>query len=195
MTLGRDADFSKELLHRRYDTALANGLGNLVHRLTSMIVQYCGGTVPEAGFSGHTETELQGRCTRLVAKMFESVGSLSFDEALREVEAVIRDLNRYIEGNAPWTRFRDGDDEGVQRVIYTASEALRLVSVLIHPVMPGKTREIWQRLGWVPDDDLSRGLKWGALRPGSVATVRAPLFPKSRRKETGAISRSGVRGR
>ena len=190
MAMGRDADFSEELLHRRYEGTLANGLGNLAHRLTSMIVRYCNGTVPEAGSSGHPETELQDRCTRLVAKMFENVDSLTFDEFLRAVEAVMRDLNRYIEGNAPWTLYRNGDEQAVQRVIYTASEALRLVSVLIHPVMPAKTWELWQRLGWVPDDDLSRGLRWSALRPGSVATVRAPLFPRSRQQETPEISHS-----
>ena len=190
MGMGRDADFSEELLRRRYDGTLANGLGNLVHRLTSMIVQYCDGTVPEARTGGDAEAELRDRCMQLVSKMFESVDSLSFDEFLRDVEAVTRDLNRYIEGNAPWTLFRNGDDEAVQRVVYTASEALRLVSVLIHPVMPGKTRELWQCLGWIPHDDLSKGLKWGALRPGSVATVRAPLFPKSRQQKTEAITYS-----
>ena len=187
MGMGRDADFSEELLLRRHEGTLANGLGNLVHRLTSMIVQYCGGTVPEARTGGAPDIELRDRCMRLVTKMFESVDSLSFDEFLRDVEAVIRDLNRYIEGNAPWTLFRNGDDEAVQRVVYTASEALRLVSVLIHPVMPGKTRELWQCLGWTPDDDLLEGLKWGALHPGSVATLRAPLFPRSRQQETAAI--------
>ena len=179
MAMGRDADFSEELLRRRYEGTLANGLGNLAHRLTSMIVQYCDGVVPEVGTSGDPETELRDRCTRLVDKVFENVDLMSFDEALREAEAVIRDLNRYVERSAPWILFRNGDYGAVRRVVYTASEALRLVSVLIHPVMPGKTRELWERLGWVPDADLLEGLRWGGLRPGSVATLGAPLFPRS----------------
>ena len=179
MAMGRDADFSEELLRRRYEGTLSNDLGNLAHRLTSMIVQYFDGIVPEVGASGDPETELHDQCTGLVDKVFENVDSLSFDEALREVEAVIRNLNRYVERNAPWALFRNGDYEAVRRVVYTASEALRLVSVLIHPVMPGKTRELWERLGWVPDADLLEGLRWGGLRPGSVATLRVPLFPRS----------------
>lgn len=178
MAMGRDADFSEELFRRRYVGTLANGLGNLGHRLTSMIVRYCDGTVPEVGSGGDTETELRDRCTRLVDQVFENVDALSFDQALREVEAVVRDLNQYVERNAPWTLFKKGDLQAVRRVIYTASEALRLVSVLIHPIMPGKTRELWQGLGWVPYDDLADGLEWGGLRPGSVATLGPPLFPR-----------------
>ena len=91
----------------------------------------------------------------------------------------IRDLNRYVEREAPWVLFKNGDCQNARRVVYTALEALRMVSVLILPVMPGKTRNLWQRLGWVPDDDLIESLRWGVLRPGSVATWRSPLFPRS----------------
>ena len=180
MAMGRDADFSEQLLRSRYEGTLANGLGNLAHRLTSMIIQYCDGEVPEAGPSGDPEAEIRDRCTRLVVEVLENVDSLSFDEALRAVEAVIRDLNRYVEREAPWILFRNGDYEAVRRVVYTASEGLRIVSVLIHAVMPGKTRELWQRLGWVPDDDPTGSLRWGVLRPESVVTLAPPLFQRSK---------------
>ena len=178
MAMGRDADFSEELLRSRYEGTLANGLGNLVHRLTSMTAQYFDGVLPEAGTSGVPENKIRDRCAWLVDKVLENVDSLSFDEVLRAVEAVIRDLNRYVEREAPWALYKKGDYESARRVVYTASEALRLVSVLIHPVMPGKTRELWQRLGWMPEDDFVESLKWGVLRPGSVSTWRTPLFPR-----------------
>ena len=180
MAMGRDADFSEQLLRSRYEGTLANGLGNLAHRLTSIIIQYCDGEVPDAGPSGDPEAEIRDRSTRLVDEVLENVDSLSFDEALRAVEAVIRDLNRYVEREAPWILFRNGDYEAVRRVVYTASEGLRIVSVLIHAVMPGKTRELWQRLGWVPDDDPTGSLRWGVLRPESVVTLAPPLFQRSK---------------
>ena len=105
----------------------------------------------------------------------------SVDEALREIEDAIRHINRNVEQNTPWRSFKDGDHEAVHRVLYTASEALRLVSVLIHPVMPDKTEELWRRLAWVPDAELSNGLAWGGLRPGSTVTLGPPLFPKDTR--------------
>ena len=94
MAAGRDADFSEELLRSRYEGTLANGLGNLVHRLVSMVVQYCDGAVPYPVSSDDAENELRTLCLSLVAKVFKSVDRFSFDEALREVEAVVRSLNR-----------------------------------------------------------------------------------------------------
>ena len=112
-----------------------------------------------------------------MTKVFRGIDAFALDEALREVEAVIGDLNRYVERNAPWARFKDGDQEAVRRVLYNASEAL-LVSVLLHPVMPSKTRELWHSLGWTPGGDLSEGLEWGGLIPGSAVTLGRPLFPR-----------------
>lgn len=179
MTAGRDADFSEEVLRNRYESTLANDLGNLAQRLTSMIVQYCDGVVPEAGSEGDSESELRDHCMRLVSKVFESLDSFSIEEALRETEGVIGHINRYVEQNTPWRSFKEGDHEAVHRVLYSASESLRLVAVLIHPVMPKKTEMLWLRLGWTPDDDLSGGLAWGELRPGSTVTLGSPLFPKN----------------
>ena len=125
-----------------------------------------------------TLSELRDRCTQLVTKVFHHIDSFSLDQALRDVEAVVRDLNRYVERNAPWARFKEGDHEAVRRVLCNATEALRLVSVLLHPVMPGKTRELWHSLGWTPSGDLSEGLEWGGLLPGSAVTLGRPLFPR-----------------
>ena len=101
MSTGRDAEFSEELLRRRYEGTLANDLGNLAHRLVHMIAQYCDGTVPDGGRDSDQETELRDRCSQLVTIVFENVDSFSIDDALREVEEVVRDLNRYVERNAP----------------------------------------------------------------------------------------------
>ena len=179
MALGRDAEFSEELLHKRYDGTLANDLGNLANRLIHMIVRYCDGVVPDAGSLGAQEAELRDDCVQLVTMVFDNVESLSFDVALRDVEELVREINRYVERNAPWTRFKDGDYESVRRVLFCASEALRLVSVVTHPVMPQKTQQLWQSLGWVPDDEPADGLKWGGLRPGAVVTPGPTLFPRN----------------
>ena len=178
MAMGRDADFSEEFLRRRYEGTLANSLGNLAHRLTHMVVEYCGAAIPDAGSEGKQEIELRDRCTVLVAQVFRGIDAFAFDQALRDAEAVVRDLNRYVERNAPWVLFKEGDHEAGRRVLYSASEALRLVSLLLHPVMPSKTGELWHSLGWSPGGDLSEGLEWGGLIPGSAVTLGRPLFPR-----------------
>ena len=73
-----------------------------------MIVRYCDKVVPEAGAGDGLEAELRDRCIGLVARVFERVDSLSFDDALREIEGVIRDMNRYVEREAPWGPLREG---------------------------------------------------------------------------------------
>ncbi len=178
MAAGRDAEFSEELVRQRYEGTLANDFGNLAHRLIRMIAQYCDGAVPHAADFGHQEAELRDRCTQLVTRVFDNVESLSFDEALRNVEAVVRDLNRYVERSAPWARFKNGEHEDVRRVLSCASEGLRLVSVLISPVMPEKTVQLWRSLGWTPGDELADGLNWGGLSPGSKVTPGPALFPR-----------------
>ena len=61
--------------------------------------------------------------------------------------------------------------------LYHAAEALRLLSVLLHPVLPERTAELWRRLGWAPPERLGEGLAWGELRPGTAVVAGSPLFP------------------
>ena len=63
-------------------------------------------------------------------------------------------------------------------ILYHAAEALRTCSVLLHPVMPERTVEIWRRLGWRPPEPLQDGLRWGGLQAGARVIAGPPLFPK-----------------
>jgi methionyl-tRNA synthetase len=97
---------------------------------------------------------------------------------------VVGAINGYLERTAPWKEAKAGHREGVATILYTACEALRLLSVLLHPVLPERTGELWQRLGWTPPERLGEGLEWGGLRPGGdlscgqVAVAGPPLFPR-----------------
>ena len=88
----------------------------------------------------------------------------------------------YLERTAPWKQAKAGQTGRVATSLYYATEALRLCSVLLHPVMPERTTELWRRLGWPPPElaqELgAEGLAWGTLHPGSPVAVGPPLFPK-----------------
>ncbi|MGD1993964.1 MAG: methionine--tRNA ligase, partial [Anaerolineae bacterium] len=88
------------------------------------------------------------------------------------------EINRYLERTAPWKRAKAGEQERVATILYTAMEALRLVSVLLQPVMPEKMAELWRRLGWQPPQALDAPLTWGQLRPGNPVASGPPLFPR-----------------
>jgi methionyl-tRNA synthetase len=185
MTPGRDADFSAEGLDRRYQAELANDLGNLLHRLIHMTVQYHEGRVPEPGKPAAEEEALRARCIAerdrspaLPQAVFEHVEALAINDALAEVMELVSEINRYLERTAPWKRAKAGEDERVTAILHTAMEALRFASILLQPVMPERMAELWRRLGWKPPQDLHKALAWGQLEPGSSVVAAEPLFPR-----------------
>ena len=86
-------------------------------------------------------------------------------------------MNRYLARTAPWCAVK-ADRVRAATVLYHAAEALRLVSVLLHPVLPERTVELWERLGWEAPERLGEGLAWGGLRPGTSVVAGPPLFPR-----------------
>ena len=175
---GRDADFDEEVLRARYRSELANDLGNLLHRLVDMIGRYCDGSVPGPGAASEADLALRRRFEGLPAAVFARVDALEVNRAaLLAVEAV-GSVNRYVEHAAPWAAAKEGRDGDVESVLYNAAEALRLASVLLWPVMPERTAELWRRLGWDAPAALSEGLSWGGLAPGAPVASGEPLFPR-----------------
>ncbi|MBN1248771.1 MAG: methionine--tRNA ligase [Anaerolineae bacterium] len=178
MVLGRDADFTPERIDQRYQGDLSNDLGNLVHRLTNMATRYNAGRIPAPVDPGADEAALRERCLAAIERTLQTVEDLSLNEALAEVMEVVGETNRYLERAAPWMQARQGHADRVATILYTATETLRLCSILLHPVMPERTAEIWRRLGWQPPAVLGQGLSWGGLQPGAPVVVGPPLFPR-----------------
>jgi len=181
MTLGRDADFTIEKARQRYEGELANDLGNLLRRLVSMIQRYNEGQVPEPAHLEDVDRELVERCTVLPEQTFAYVDDLALNEAVAGVVEAVGLVNRYLERTAPWKVSKTGDTERVGTILYTASEALRLISVLLNPLMPERTALLWQRLGWQAPTNLGEGLAWGLLVPGVSVVPGEPLFPREDR--------------
>ena len=179
MTLGQDAEFSRERLDSRYTIDLANNLGNLLQRLTQLAARR-GGTIPHPASGGETDLDRQLRtqCTALPQQVFDLVEDFAVNQALERVFDTLTAVNQYLETTAPWKAAKAGDSDRLGTILYTSCEALRLCSVLISPVMPEKAAEVWQRLGWQPPISLAEGLTWGGLQPGGIISVDEPLFPR-----------------
>ena len=184
--LDRDAEFSEPRFAARYQADLANDLGNLLHRLVHMVARYCGGRVPSAalragpapGAETDEETSLRSRCVALPSAAFALVDDLAVNRALARVMDVVGEINGYLERTAPWREAKAGHSERVATILYTAAEALRLVSVLLQPVLPERMGELWRRLGWEPPERLGDALSWGLLAPGVSVVQGPPLFPR-----------------
>jgi methionyl-tRNA synthetase len=179
MVLGQDASFTEEAFIRRYNADLANDLGNLLSRLVKMIGTYSGGVLPEPGPLGEDEQLLRKVALEAAETMESSLEGMRLDLGLGAVANVVREANRYLERRQPWTLAKQAEKQPLYTVLYTAAEALRIVSGLLSPVMPGKMVDLRTTLG-IPDEplDLQTLKEWGGLKPGTRLGAMQSLFPR-----------------
>jgi len=180
MTLGQDAEFSRERLDSRYHIDLANNLGNLLQRLAQLVARR-GGMLPHPGEDSAPEQQLKALYISLPQQVFDLVEDFAVNQALERIFDALTAVNQYLESTTPWKLPYPGEPAGVTRldaILYTACEALRLGSLLLSPVMPEKAAQVWQRLGWQPPARLADGLAWGGLQPGVMISLGEPLFPR-----------------
>jgi methionyl-tRNA synthetase len=181
VSFGRDGDFSYEGLIGRYNSDLANNLGNLVSRVATVIGSKCAGVGPAPRPAG-PECRLSGVAADVVTATRAAWDLVAPHEALEVTWRLIRESNAELEATEPWKM-----DPGpqVEAVLGDALEALRIVAVLISPAMPAVAEEIWLRLGLpgapgAPGNAATAGgvLKWGGYPGGLAVTKGTPLFPR-----------------
>ena len=183
---GLDGDFSIETFTTRFNTELANDLGNLLSRVVTMINKYFDGKVPPATFAtdenAHpVDLKLRMKASALPSAIAEELGSLSFSKYLQEVWTLVSLANRYVEENAPWTLAKNKDFDRLGTVLYNLSESLRLIALHLYPVMPSTSQKIWDALGvnkQVSACSMQEEQQWGKLAVGTVIQTGAQLFPR-----------------
>jgi methionyl-tRNA synthetase len=181
MNVGQDGDFSRELFLTRYNSELANDLGNLVNRVLNMTNRFAAGAVPAAGPDGDAEAEIrklwEATCPGYVS-LFEG---FQFHTGLERLFAFIRSINAYVEKRAPWKLGKSAEPADralLATSLATMAEALRLASVALRPVMPGATSKIDAVLGYAPAGSWGDELAWGGRLSGSRVAEALVLFPR-----------------
>ncbi len=177
MVVGQDANFADETFLTRYNSDLANDLGNVVSRVTTMIQRYCAGVIPAAAAQQPADQELERRIGEVIAAAKSDALAFDFSAALREIWALISDLNKYIVTREPWALAKKPEDRPrLDTTLYHSADVLRVVAALIEPVMPSSTARIRKMLGIAAEDWTD--LKPGTLRAGSALGPIEPLFPR-----------------
>jgi methionyl-tRNA synthetase len=178
-----DGDFSVEQLRVVHDNDLADQLGNLVSRVASMIRRYFDGRVPAPGDVSPEDEALLKSADGLLHAMDAAMDAFEIDRAVRAIWEVVREANRYVVEQEPWTLARDPAQRARRRlstILYNLAEAIRIVTTFSAPFIPSKTSEIasWFSLGKGWDRLSEREARWGTTEPGTRVEAAGALFPK-----------------
>lgn len=179
IVFGQDGNFSFEALVNRYNSDLANGLGNLASRTLTMIRQYREGAAPAS--EGNREIAAQAQQT--IAGAVQAFDNLEFSKGLEAIWALLASTDKYIVEQAPWTLAAKADEDSrakLDETLYTAAEVLRIACILLAPVIPGSAGKIWEQLGMgEPLETVQlEGVQWGQLQPGQRIGAVAAVFPR-----------------
>jgi methionyl-tRNA synthetase len=179
MPLGADANFSDEGMLTRFNADLANDLGNLVSRATTMIQRYCDGVVPDSpvGRRDGLDTDLVARMDAAIERVVRQFGTFQITGALQDTWELVRSVNQYIVKREPWALAKKPEQRATLEVtLYHAADALRVVAALVDPVMPGAAERVRRMLG--VGQDPWTALKAGTLQAGTRLGTIEPLFPR-----------------
>jgi len=207
---GGDTSFSFDGLIQRFNSDLANDLGNLANRTITMIQRYSGGVVPmpPSQLSVRRET-LKATLEADIADYLTRFATCDFSRVLEKAWDIVSEINGYIVHEEPWAKFKlvkqpgrpavtvaeamadtNGDfvprteteDErhALNAALYTSADALRIVAILLHPVLPVSTDILWRQLGCEGELEKQRldEVGWGQLKPGTKVGKPEPIFPR-----------------
>ncbi len=189
VSFGQDGNFSHQALVTRYNSDLANGLGNLASRTLTMIERYCDGRIPEPRITVAPSEEeedypgLSHRARDIIQLQYERC---SFSQALETIWGMLSQVDKYLTFEKPWVLAEDPSQRvRLEKVLYKAAEALRFVAVVAHPALPHATQELWEQLGQkgkVEDQRIDQ-FQWGLLQPGTPIGKIQPIFPRVKKDE------------
>jgi len=186
MVFGLDAAFDEQAFNDRYNSNLADDLGNLISRLTAMIQRYCEGRVPPGHTSEAGDRALLAMIDAVVQSTPQWLANLKFHQIIEETLQAVRSLNRYINDQEPWALAKAGKRKRVETVLHVAARGTVVALQLLAPVMPTKMAEAlsWFGIAGPVPESPSRGVDTALLKEGTPVVAGKVLFPKIRFAET-----------
>ena len=178
MTLGQDANFSDEAILTRYNADLANDLGNVVSRTTTMIARYCDGSIPAAHAADDLDRSLETDIQRTIEAARSGFARFELSVALQAIwDVLVRGVNQYIVKREPWRLAKKPEDRPLlETTLYRSADALRVIAALVDPVMPEAAERIRRMLG--VQQEPWTDLRANTLRAGTRLGAIEPLFPR-----------------
>ena len=180
LSFASDRDFTREGLIRRYNDELYKDLGNLLNRVVTMVNRYRGRTIPGPGVIGELEEDLQKVAIESREHAEKDLEAWEIGNALQSIWNFVRRTNQYLEQSKPWILAHQPEkEEQLNTVLFSAVEALRLLSIYLAPFIPDASDRIRSQLGLEPVKPSSwvREATWGSVSLVKVAPGTV-LFPR-----------------
>ena len=179
----QDADFVADQFHDIYNAHLVNTIGNSASRVTAMIGKYFDGNVPSSG--SHIDGwDWPARCAEAKREAFARMADLDLAGAIAAAMQLVRDVDGFINATEPFKLAKDDSQrDRLAAILYQCLEAIRIASLLLWCVLPGKMEELWRALRLDIDparDELEALAEWGGLTEGQPVE-KVALFPRVER--------------
>ena len=182
MTPGNDASFTEEDFLQRFNTDLANDLGNLLSRVVKLSIKNFGGALPPPPPLQPIEMELLSKAGLAVNQLEAELNAMKLDRGINAVMNVVREANKFLERTAPWTLAKEGKTDRLAAVLYAAAQTLEIVSGLLFPIMPEKMTLLRRSLGMSEEEirktDFQSLRDFGAGNMKRTMVDMPPLFPR-----------------
>ncbi len=192
MVFGLDADFSEEAFVGRLNADLANDLGNLVSRATTLIVNLGQGVVPARGNPTAAEDGVAAAFAKAKADVAAAMEEFAFQRALASMWEFVGVVNRYVDATQPWALAKDaGKKDQLAAALATLAESLKMLGIVLAPFLPDAAAKIRAALGQTGEPKLADAA-WGRLAAGTPVQKLSGLFPRTDTKITPATGQLAI---
>lgn len=173
LDIGPDGNWTDDGFKDRYNSALANGLGNLVNRSLSMLKRYRNGITPAKS------DELSSDEEKVIAETRSLLEKNQLQGALQAIWSLVTRANQYVDQTAPFKLAKDpAQAKRLDEVLYNLAETCRILAVLLWPFLPGTAEKIYSQLGLKEVPNRFSAAVWGGLAAGHQIGEPAALFPR-----------------
>jgi len=184
MVFGLDADFSEEAFVGRLNADLANDLGNLVSRATTLIVNLGQGVIPDRVTATAAEDAVGAAFAKAKADVATAMDEFAFHRALAAIWEFVGVVNRYVDTTQPWALAKDpGKKDRLDAALATLAESLNVLGIILTPFLPDAAARIRGALGQSGEAKLADAV-WGRLAIGAPVQKLSGLFPRIETKIT-----------
>jgi methionyl-tRNA synthetase len=192
MVFGQDGSFSDEAFIDRYNSDLANGLGNTVSRLVTLSRRAFDGKTPPLACD---DNPLIAKATAARQAYVAAMEECQFDRALRALSDLIGDVNQYLVEREPWKMIKhETQRESLSRVLWNGLECVRIVACALVPVMPDVAGRVLAAIGAEAPASWE-ALAWGGLSVDRELPEPAAIFPRFDKDKYLAAIAAGARER